>query len=165
MNLNTEILSVLSNVKKFLIVPQDLSKESDQKFTPSWKEQDNFLIVTTLGTFTGTVKILDDRSKEILNISESKVVLLPFETRRLQRLQAEEFCLKVIHQDEDIDAFQLAYLVELFDIEHTQICSVLDLSGEEFYEILEHDLELSVSECFEIANFFLSCQQTYKLAS
>jgi hypothetical protein len=165
MNLNTEIISARSNVKKNLTVPQDSAKESSKYFTPCWKEQDNFLIVTALGSYTGTVMTLDDRSKEALNISKSQLVLLPFETRRIQRLQAEEFCVKSINHDEEIDSFQLAYLIELFDVEHTQICSMLNLSEEEFYEILENDLELSVSECVEIANFFLSYQHTYNFAS
>ena len=164
MNLNTEILSVLSNVKKFLAIPQEFTKDPVHSFVPSWKVQEQFLVVTALGTYTGAVMILDDVSKIALGIADSKTVLLPFETRRLQKIQAQEFCFRVLTQEEDIDAFQLIYLLELFDVEHAQMCAVLDLSAEEMFEIFEHDLELSVSECSEIAGFFLGCQQSYKIA-
>ena len=165
MNLNTEVMSVLSNVKKFLSIPQELSNNTNHNFSPSWKKQEDFLVITALGTYTGTVLILDDQSKVELGIAPAKTVILPFETRRLQQLQAEEFCLRVLNQEEDIDSFQLMYLIELFDVEQNQLCSALDLTAEEMCEIFEHDLELSATECLEIADFFLCNRQTYQLAS
>lgn len=118
---------------------------------PRWRTENDFLVVTALGPVTGPVLVLDEASKERLGIPKEKLVVLPFETRRVQLAQARAFLAEVASGDTTMGAFQLRYLLGLYEVSTEDAAVAMGLSEVELEEIMDEELDLCPSEMIAAA--------------